>query len=83
MANEKLIGLVVNAHMADDASKNTLEHLCFIAEYLADHGVRIPVLCDACVRHAKCQIEEKMHFVSSGNRYCCLGERKDNERKTD
>ena len=36
---ERLIGLLVNAHRADETSKTTLEHLVYMADHLIANGV--------------------------------------------
>lgn len=82
---EKLIKLL--SQVQDYGTKQTceqwsvtIENKCneTIADNLIAHGVKIPVPCEDCKRHTKCLIEEQLHFVKAEERFCCLGERKDN-----
>ena len=84
---EKLIGLLIHAHRADETSENTLEHLVYMADNLIANGVTIPVHCKDCKHWLKdfagctdfvgrC---EWANYMVGAVGYCVYGERKDNE----
>ena len=49
------------------------------ADYLLANGVTIPVRCDDCRLHMNCPREEQFYMVKAKDRYCCLGERREND----